>query len=171
MVRPMLATLVAESDPRGGPDTRVDFVPLNVICAKFRSNVTSGVFDMTGPCKLCTYVDQAMVRAAFTNSGNDPEIGRQFGISHVSVGRHRREHLVKPMQAAATALDRGRAIRQQREEQQAAVERGDLLAIFKLDAIASDISRIAQRLDSSATRAAAAGQHGGHAALAGLLLR
>jgi hypothetical protein len=105
------------------------------------------------------------------SGATDRAIGRQFGITHVSVGRHRREHIVKPMQAAATALDRGRAVRQQREEQQAAVERGDPLAIFKLDAIATDISRIAQRLDGSAAQAAAAGQHGGHAALAGQLLR
>ena len=66
---------------------------------------------------------------------------------------------------------KGREAREQRQEQQAAIERGDPMAIFKLDAIASDISRIAQRLDGSADAAAAAGQHGGHAALAGQLLR
>jgi hypothetical protein len=126
---------------------------------------------MPRPCKLCVNPDQVAVRTALASGATDRAIGRQFGITHVSVGRHRREHLVKPMQAAATALDRGRAVRQQREEQLAAVERGDPLSIFKLDAIASDISRIAQRLDGSAGEAAAAGQHGGHAALAGQLLR
>jgi hypothetical protein len=70
------------------------------------------------------------------SGGPDRVIGRQFGITHVSVGRHRREHLVKPMQAA--------------------VERGDPLAIVKLDAIANDISRIVQRLDGLASEAAAA---------------
>jgi hypothetical protein len=69
--------------------------------------------------------------------------------------RHRRAHLVAPMQAGATALDRGRAIRKQREEQFAAMERGDPLAVFKLDAIATDSWRAVKSGPSRRTRRAA----------------
>lgn len=92
-------------------------------------------------------------------------------MSLMAVSRHRRLHVLEPARAVVEMAGKDQAARELRQEQQAAIERGDPLAIFKLDAIANDISRIAQRLDSSADEAAEAGQHGGHAALAGQLLR
>jgi hypothetical protein len=126
---------------------------------------------MARPCKLCVHCDQVAVRSAFASGATDREIGRKFGLSHVSAGRHRREHLVRPLQAAVTALDRGRAVRAQRNHLMRAVELGDPTAIFGLDAIAADIARIAARLDASADEAASVGQHTAHAALASQLLR
>ncbi len=75
------------------------------------------------------------------------------------------------MQAAVAALDRGRAIREQREQTIRAVEQGDPSGIFRLESIAADIARIAARLDASADEAASVGQHNAHAALAAQLLR
>jgi hypothetical protein len=111
------------------------------------------------------------VAAAFASGATDREIGRRFGLSHVSAGRHRREHLVRPLQAAAVALDRGRAVREGREDLLERVLQGDPTAIFKSDSIAADIVRIASRLDMSADQAASGRQHTAHAALAAQLLR
>jgi hypothetical protein len=88
----------------------------------------------------------------------------------MAVYRHRREHVVKPMQLATAALDKGRAVRERREELIKKTAEGDPTAIFKLDSIA-DIARIAARLDASAQEAAEGGQHTSHAALAGQLRR
>lgn len=126
------------------------------------------------PCSICSSVRKTrttlkMIAAGATDQAIAGHLGG--GLHRMAVSRHRRLHVEEPARAVAEMAGKGREARQQREEQQAAVERGDPLAIFKLDSIASDISRIAQRLDSSVGEAAAAGQHGGHAALAGQLLR
>jgi hypothetical protein len=75
------------------------------------------------------------------------------------------------MQVAVAALDKGRGVRERRDQLVEAAGSGDPTAIFKLDNIASDIARYAARLDVSADQAASGGQHTAHAALAGQLLR
>jgi hypothetical protein len=122
-------------------------------------------------CKLCVHPDQDAVRSALASGATDRAIGRQFGLTHVSVGRHRREHVVRPMQAAARALDKGRGAREQRQQLVARAEEGDPTTIFALSAIAADLTRIARRLDASAEEAAAGRQHTAHASLASQLLR
>lgn len=122
-------------------------------------------------CKLCAHPDQKAVRDALAAGTSDREIGRQFDVSHVSVGRHRRDHVVLPMQAAIGALDKGRTVRAQRDELVQQAQQGDPTAIFKLDTIAGDLARIAARLDAAADLAAQGEQHTAHAALAGQLLR
>ena len=104
-------------------------------------------------CKLCTNSDQEAVRAAFASGGTDREIGRRFGLSHVSVGRHRREHIVRPMQAAVAALDRGRAIREQREQMIQAAEAGDPAAFLALAEIVADLRKVHERLERTAEAA------------------
>jgi hypothetical protein len=126
------------------------------------------------PCSICRSGEKTQVAAKMIASGaTDQAIADRLGegLHRMAVSRHRRLHIEAPARAVAEMAGKGQDARQQRDEQLAAIERGDPLAIFKLDAIANDISRIAQRLDGSASEAAAAGQHGGHAALAGQLLR
>ena len=55
-------------------------------------------------------------------------------------GRHRRQHVVGLLQAAAAALDRGRAVRANRDQLIHAAEQGDPASIFKLDAIAASFA-------------------------------
>jgi FixJ family two-component response regulator len=100
-------------------------------------------------CKLCSYPDQAAVNEALVSGATHRAIGREFGMTHVSVGRHRREHVVKPMQAATAALDKGRAVRERRDQLVQQAAQGDPTAIFRLDSIAADIARIAARLSAS----------------------
>jgi hypothetical protein len=122
-------------------------------------------------CKICAHPDQAAVRLAFSDGGSDREVGRQLGVSHTAAGRHRRTHIVAPMRAATAALDKGRAVRAQRERHLAAIEGGDLFEILSTGSIAADLRKIRDRLDTSAEDAASANQHTAHAALASQLHR
>lgn len=140
------------------------------IVGPFRSNRTNGD-PVPRICKLCAHPDQKALRDALAAGTSDREIGRQFDVSHVSVGRHRRDHVLLPMKAAIGALDKGRTVRVQRDELVHQAQEGDPTAIFKLDSIAGDLARIAARLDAAADLAAQGEQHTAHAALAGQLLR
>ena len=71
---------------------------------------------MPRPCALCTHPDQDAVEAALASCASDRQLARRFGVSHMAVYRHRREHVVKPLQLAAAALDKGRAVRERREQ-------------------------------------------------------
>ena len=126
---------------------------------------------MPRPCRLCCHPDQNAVEAALASGASDRQLAKQFGTSHMAVHRHRREHVLRPLQLATAALDKGRAVREHRQELVSRTEHGDPTAIFQLSAIAADLARIANRLDAAAQEAADEGQHSSHAALASQLLR
>ena len=125
---------------------------------------------MPRPCRLCCHPQNA-VEAALASGASDRQLAKQFGTSHMAVHRHRREHVLRPLQLATAALDKGRAVREHRQELVSRTEQGDPTAIFQLSAIAADLARIANRLDAAAQEAADNGQHSSHAALASQLLR
>jgi hypothetical protein len=113
---------------------------------------------MANICKLCTRPDQETVRAAFTSGATDRELARQFGVSHMAIGRHRRAHIVVPLKAAVAALDRGRTEREQRMQQLEAIENGDPAAIAsallsmetqvrKLAEVGARLSRVAAKAE------------------------
>jgi hypothetical protein len=112
---------------------------------------------MANICKLCAHPDQEMVRAAFASGATDRELARQFGISHMAIGRHRRAHIVGPLKAAVAALDKGRTERAQRTQQLTAIEQGDPTAIVAatlgMEAQIAKLERIEQRLERMATAA------------------
>lgn len=126
-------------------------------------------------CKICAHPDQNAVKAAFASDASDRELARQFGVSHMAIGRHRRHHIVRPMQAVVAALDRGRASRQQRANQLAAIEQGDPVAIatasLGLAAQAAKLERIEGRLERMAAAAEANHSAQGVAVLSGHQLR
>jgi hypothetical protein len=80
---------------------------------------------MARTCAICGHRDQAAIKQAFSSGLSDRAIARRFGMSHVAVGNHRKEHILKPMTAAVSALDRGTPQRQQREQQLADIAAGD----------------------------------------------
>src|SRR5689334_18607266 len=86
--------------------------------------------EMPRACALCTYPDPKAVDAALASGASDRKLAKQFGLSHMAVYRHRREHVVKPLQLAATALDKGRTVRERREELIEKMAKGDPTAIF-----------------------------------------
>lgn len=51
-------------------------------------------------CLLCDFPDQTAVRTAFASDASDRELAKRFGCSHMAVGRHRRRHIVAPLQSA-----------------------------------------------------------------------
>jgi hypothetical protein len=126
---------------------------------------------MPQTCKICAYPDQAAVRAAFATGHSDRDLAKQFGVSPMAIGRHRRMHLVAPMAAAAAALDKGRAVREQREQQLTAVAAGDPLAFIGLTSIVSDLRQVHARLERQADGAEADGQRTALAQLSGQQLR
>jgi hypothetical protein len=126
-------------------------------------------------CKICTYPDQAAVKAAFNAAATDRELAQRFGVSHMAIGRHRRAHIVRPMAAAVAALDRGRTQRQQREQQLTAIEQGDpvavALAAFGMPQQLDKVTQVEQRLTRMADAAEATGSAAAVAQLAGQQLR
>ena len=67
---------------------------------------------MPRPCQLCCNPDQDAVTSALASGASDRQLAKRFGVSHMAVYRHRREHVVKPLQLATAALDKGRAVRE-----------------------------------------------------------
>jgi hypothetical protein len=65
-------------------------------------------------CKLCS-LDPQTVEAAFASGANDRAIARQFKISAMSVGRHRRLHLLRIARDRVTLLNKDREARPQRQ--------------------------------------------------------
>jgi hypothetical protein len=98
-----------------------------------------------------------------------------FDISAMAVNRHRRRHILGPLQAAAAALDKGRAIRQQRTQQLAAIGQGDpaaiVTAVLGMQAQVEKMQRIEARLERVADAAEQGGSPSGVAAIAGQQLR
>jgi hypothetical protein len=129
---------------------------------------------MPRTCAICSCPDQEAVRAAFATNATDRQLAQLFGVSHMAIGRHRRNHLVAPLKAAVAALDRGRAIRERRQQQLAAIEQGASAAIaaaFALPDQLDKVARVEQRLERLATSAEQAGSPTGVAALAAQQLR
>jgi hypothetical protein len=96
---------------------------------------------------LCDTPDQTAVRTAFASDASDRELAKRFGCSHMAVGRHRRRHIVAPLQSAVAALQQLRS-----------VEVGSRLA---------GLPGFEERLERVASIAEAAGSPTGVAALAG----
>jgi hypothetical protein len=125
-------------------------------------------------CKLCAHPNQEAVRAAFATNGTDRELARLFNVSHMAIGRHRRAHLVAPMRAAVAALDRGRANREQRADQRAAIAQADPVAITEAIGLAAQIAKLAaieSRLERMAVAAETNGSSTGVAVLSAQALR
>jgi hypothetical protein len=126
-------------------------------------------------CKICAYPDQEAVKAAFASDATDRQLAQRFGVSHMAIGRHRRAHIVGPLKAAVAALDKGRAERQRREQQLAAIEQGDPVAIalaaFAMPQQLGKVTQVEQRLTRMADAAEAAGSAAAVAQLAGQQLR
>jgi hypothetical protein len=126
---------------------------------------------MANICKLCAHPDQDTVKAAFASGATDRELARQFGVSHMAIGRHRRAHIVGPLKAAIAALDKGRTERERRAEQLAAIEAGDPSVFISLAGIVQDLRRTFERLERVASGAEQDNHPLAMATLSGQLVR
>jgi hypothetical protein len=109
------------------------------------------------PCLVCCHPKRQAIDALIATGASDYEVGRQFGIERVSVGRHRRQHIIKPAQDRLAILAKDADARRERQElataaasdtpsTQALVEAtlGLRRQMAKLDAIEQRLERMAQ---------------------------
>src|SRR5690348_13562139 len=75
-------------------------------------------------------------------------------VSRMSVARHRQNHVERPAKAIVKAANKGKDVRDERNQLIAAVEGGDLAAAFlSLERIAADLRRVQERLERTAEAA------------------
>jgi hypothetical protein len=129
------------------------------------------------PCLICSRRDRREIDALIASGVSDREVGRRFGIEHVSVNRHRRRHLVPETQARHAILTRDSDAKREREQLISAAASSDLSpkqqvdALFGLQRLSERLQAIEARLERSAERAENDGAHTAVAQLAGQQLR
>jgi hypothetical protein len=127
-------------------------------------------------CKLCS-LDPRTVEAAFASGANDRAIARRFNVSAMSVGRHRRLHLLRVAQDRVTLLTKDREARAERQELTAAAASDTpstqalIEATIGLRRQMEKLVEVEERLTRVATRAEKDGAHGAVAQVAGAQLR
>ena len=75
---------------------------------------------MSRPCTICTRPDRQAIDALIGSGVSDYEVGRQFGIERTSVGRHRRQHIIRPAQHRLAVVAKDRDAKRERKELAAA---------------------------------------------------
>jgi len=114
---------------------------------------------MARPCLVCTHPSRHAIEELNSAGASDYEVGRRFDLERVSIGRHRRLHLIKPAQDRLAVLAKDSVERQQRKNL-AAVASSDtptatqfVEAFFGLKAQAEKLQRIEDRLERMAALA------------------
>src|SRR5215471_1526048 len=110
---------------------------------------------MGRPCLVCSSADRAAIDTAITGGASDYQVAAQFGIERVSVGRHRRRHVLKAAQDRLAIVSKGADARRERQELAAALDAdeppveqlvqaavGTRALLRKLDAIEGRLQRM-----------------------------
>jgi hypothetical protein len=127
---------------------------------------------MPRPCIVCSRTDRRSIDALIATGASDYEVGRQFGIERVSVGRHRRQHVIKPAQDRLAILAKDADARRERQELAAAAASDTpstqalVEATLGLRRQVEKLSAVEERLERMATLAEGAGSSVGVAQLA-----
>jgi hypothetical protein len=123
--------------------------------------------------------DQKLVRELLASDATDRVLGVRLNVSHMTVGRHRRNHVVAPLQAAMAAVDRSRSANEQQARKLARIRPGDehddplaiVTSLFGALPQARKLQQIEQRLETAAEQAAENEAHQHVAALSAQQLR
>lgn len=129
---------------------------------------------MPRDCLICRDADRTkLVMELIAGGVSDRAIARRLGgLSHTSVARHRQNHIERPAKAIVAAANRGRDVRDERDQLVAAAEAGDVAAAFlSLERIAADLGRVQERLERTAEAAEVDKQRLAVASLSGQQLR
>jgi hypothetical protein len=113
------------------------------------------------PCQLCANAARLKLAAEMIAAGSSDEAvaKRIGGISRMAVARHRQNHIERPAKAIVAAANKGKDVRDEREQIVAAAKSGDVAAAFlSLERIASDLRRVQERLERTADAAEADNQ-------------
>jgi hypothetical protein len=141
---------------------------------------------MPRPCVICSNSTK-LVKAAELIAAGQSDQGvadalnaldpKAAPMSYMAVSRHRRNHIVRPMQDRLTLVAKGEEHRQERQQLAAAVASGAPTpqefadAVLGLRAQAEKLQRIEARLERMAELAEQNGSPGGAAIVAGQQLR
>jgi hypothetical protein len=133
------------------------------------------VVSMPGrPCQICADAANLRIAAEMIAAGStDQAVAKKIGcISRMAVARHRQNHIERPAKAIVAAANKGKDVRDEREQLVAAAEAGDTAATFlALNQIAADLRRVQERLERTADAAEEDKQRLAVASLAGQQLR
>jgi hypothetical protein len=69
---------------------------------------------------VCSHTNRQAIEGTLTDGVPDPEVARRFGIERVSIGRHRRHHLLPVVRDRAALLAKDAPARVEREQLAAA---------------------------------------------------
>jgi hypothetical protein len=126
------------------------------------------------PCRICTDAANLRIAAEMIAAGaSDQAVADKIGgISRMAVARHRQNHIERPAKAIVAAANKGKDVRDERDQLVAAAEAGDTAAAFlALNQIAADLRRVQERLERTADAAEIDKQRLAVASLSGQQLR
>jgi hypothetical protein len=126
------------------------------------------------PCQICADAASRKLTAEMIAAGASDQVvaDRVGGISRMAVARHRQNHIERPVKAIVAAANKGKDVRDERDELVAAAEAGDIAAAFlSLERIATDLRRVQERLERTADAAEVENQRLAVASLSGQQLR
>jgi hypothetical protein len=126
------------------------------------------------PCLICSDAAKMRTTAEMIAAGaSDQTIANRIGgIGRMAVARHRLNHIERPVRAVLAAVDKGRTVREEREQLIAAAETGDVaVAWLTIEALVADLRKVQERLERSAEAAEVDKQRLAVASLSGQQLR
>src|SRR5947207_15973512 len=82
------------------------------------------------PCQICSDAVKMRIAAEMISASDQAVADRIGGVSRMAVARHRQNHIEKPAKAIVTAANKGKDVRDEREQLVAAAEAGDVAAAF-----------------------------------------
>jgi hypothetical protein len=132
---------------------------------------------MTQRCRVCTHPDHKTINDLLLSGVPDLRVAKQFGIETVSVGRHRRNHILRPTQDRMRLLSINREERDERQRLAAAVAsdapstQALIEATLGLRAQMTKLTNIEQRLERMASNAEQSGAAASVAQLSAQQLR
>jgi hypothetical protein len=132
---------------------------------------------MGRPCRVCSHRQRRAIEEMINAGESDYTIGRQFNLERTGVGRHRRDHILKPAQDRITIISKGADVRQEREQlaraaaSDAPSTEAIVAAAIGLQAQVAKLTAIEARLERMAVQAEEAGSPTAVAVLSGQALR
>jgi hypothetical protein len=120
-------------------------------------------------CSICIHPDRQWIDALIATGASDYEVARQFPVERISVGRHRRQHILAPMKDRMAIIAKDSEEKRQRRElaQAAASDEPSTQALVeatlglrrqveKLSAIEARLARMSDAAEQAGAAAAVA---------------
>jgi hypothetical protein len=128
-------------------------------------------------CRICSSADREAIDALIIAGTPDYQIAQQFSMEPMSVGRHRKAHVLRQLQDKLEIVAKGSVVRQERQQlaEAAASDEPSVEALVQAAlgtrALLKKLGSIEDRLERMSTRAEEGGSSTGVAALAGQQIR